>query len=122
VTLSLKRTGVPPGDVTSDQIDFIADLAERYSFAEARISHEQNVILADVREADLPAVWEAAKAQGLATPNIGLLTNIIACPAATSARSPMPSRSRSRKRSSGVSTTSTTCTTSASSTSTFPAA
>jgi sulfite reductase (NADPH) hemoprotein beta-component len=80
VTLSLKPTGVPPGDVTSEQLEFIAGLAERYSFGEARISHEQNVILADVREADLHALWEAAKSQGLATPNIGLLTNIIACP------------------------------------------
>jgi len=80
VTLSLKRTGVPPGDVTSEQLDFIGRLAERYSFGEARISHEQNVILADVREADLFALWQAAKSQGLATPNIGLLTNIISCP------------------------------------------
>jgi sulfite reductase (NADPH) hemoprotein beta-component len=80
VTLSLKRTGAPPGDVTSGELDFIADLADRYSFGEARISHEQNVILADVREADLFALWEAARSQGLATPNIGLLTNIISCP------------------------------------------
>jgi len=80
VTLSLKPTGVPPGDVTSAQLEFIADLADRHSFGEARVSHEQNVILADVREADLFALWEAAKAQGLATPNIGLLTNIISCP------------------------------------------
>ena len=80
VTLSLKRTGVPPGDITADQLDAVADLAERYSFGEARVSHEQNVILADVRKRDLFAVWQAAKAIGLATPNIGLLTNIISCP------------------------------------------
>ena len=80
VTLSLKRTGVPPGDVTSEELEFIADLAERYSFGEARISHEQNVILADVREADLFALWQAARTRALATPNIGLLTNIISCP------------------------------------------
>ena len=80
VTLSLKRTGVPPGDVTADQMDFIARLADEYSFGELRVSHEQNVILADVRKRDLFAVWQAAKSQGLATPNIGLLTNIIACP------------------------------------------
>ena len=80
VTLSLKRTGVPPGDVTAEQMEFIADLADRYSFGELRISHEQNVILADVRKSDLFAVWLAAKSQGLATPNIGLLTNIISCP------------------------------------------
>jgi sulfite reductase (NADPH) hemoprotein beta-component len=80
VTLSLKKTGVPPGDVTSEQMEFVADLAERYSFGELRVSHEQNLILADVRKSDLFAVWEAAKASGLATPNIGLLTNIVSCP------------------------------------------
>src|SRR5258706_2323026 len=80
VTLSLKKTGVPPGDVTAEQMEFVADLAERYSFGELRVSHEQNLILADVRKRDLFAVWQAAKSQGLATPNIGLLTNIICCP------------------------------------------
>jgi sulfite reductase (NADPH) hemoprotein beta-component len=80
VTLSLKKTGVPPGDVTSDQMEAIAGLAERYSFGELRVSHEQNLILADVREGDLPALWREARALGLATPNIGLLTNIISCP------------------------------------------
>jgi sulfite reductase (NADPH) hemoprotein beta-component len=80
VTLSLKKTGVPPGDVTAEQMDFIAALADRHSFGELRVSHEQNVILADVPQRDLLAVWQAARTQGLATPNIGLLTNIIACP------------------------------------------
>ena len=80
VTLSLKRTGVPPGDVTSEEMDAIADLAERYAFGELRVSHEQNLILADVRQRDLPALWQEARALGLATPNIGLLTNIISCP------------------------------------------
>jgi len=80
VTLSLKKTGVPPGDLTSDQMEAIADLAERYSFGELRVSHEQNLILADVRSRDLPALWHEARELGLATPNIGLLTNIIACP------------------------------------------
>ncbi len=80
VTLSLKKTGVPPGDVTADQMDFIAGLADRFTFGELRVSHEQNLILADVRKRDLFALWQAAKSQGLATPNIGLLTNIIACP------------------------------------------
>ena len=80
VTLSLKKTGVPPGDVTSDQMEAIADLADRYSFGELRVSHEQNLILADVRQHDLPALWREARSLGLATPNIGLLTNIIACP------------------------------------------
>ena len=80
VTLSLKKTGVPPGDITSGQMDFVADLADRYSFGEIRVSHEQNLILADVRRADLHALWIAARSGGLATPNIGLLTNIISCP------------------------------------------
>jgi len=80
VTLSLKKTGVPPGDVTSDQMDAIAGLADRYSFGELRVSHEQNLVLADVRQADLVAVWREARALGLATPNLGLLTNIISCP------------------------------------------
>jgi sulfite reductase (NADPH) hemoprotein beta-component len=80
VTLSLKKTGVPPGDVTSEQMDAIAELADRYSFGELRVSHEQNLVLADVRQRDLAAVWREARALGLATPNIGLLTNIISCP------------------------------------------
>ena len=80
VTLSLKKTGVPPGDVTSDQMDAIADLTDRYSFGELRVSHEQNLVLADVRQSDLVALWREARALGLATPNIGLLTNIISCP------------------------------------------
>ena len=80
VTLSLKKTGVPPGDATADQMDAVADLADRFSFGELRVSHEQNLILADVRQAELYELWQEAKALGLATPNIGLLTNIIACP------------------------------------------
>jgi sulfite reductase (NADPH) hemoprotein beta-component len=80
VTLSLKKTGVPPGDVTAEQMDAIADLADRYSFGELRVSHEQNLVLADVRQSDLLAVWQEARRLGLATPNLGLLTNIIACP------------------------------------------
>jgi sulfite reductase (NADPH) hemoprotein beta-component len=80
VTLSLKKTGVPPGDATADQMDAIAALADRYSQGELRVSHEQNLILADVRQKDLAALWREARALGLATPNIGLLTNIIACP------------------------------------------
>ena len=80
VTLSLRKTGVPPGDVTADQMDAVADLADRYSLGELRVSHEQNLIFADVRQAGLHALWQEAKALGLATPNIGLLTNIIACP------------------------------------------
>ena len=80
VTLSLKKTGTPPGDATAEQIDFVADLADRYSFGELRVTHEQNLVLADVKQSDLFALWKEAKAHGLATPNIGLLTDIICCP------------------------------------------
>jgi len=80
VTLSLKKTGVPPGDVTSDQMDTIAALADRYSFGELRVSHEQNLVFADVRQAELFRLWTELKGLGLATPNIGLLTDIICCP------------------------------------------
>ncbi len=80
VVLSLKKTGVPPGDASAEQMDFVADLADRYSFGELRVTHEQNLVLADVKESDLFALWQEAKAHGLATPNIGLLTDIICCP------------------------------------------
>ncbi|MEH6461434.1 nitrite/sulfite reductase [Chitinimonas sp. JJ19] len=80
VTLSLKATGVAPGDATDAQLDGVAELADRYSFGEIRVSHEQNLILADVKQADLPAVWEAARQLGFATPNIGLITDIVCCP------------------------------------------
>ena len=80
VTLSLKKPGVPPGDATAAQIDTVADLAERYSFGEVRVSHEQNLILADVRKSDLFALWQAASKADLASANIGLITNIICCP------------------------------------------
>jgi sulfite reductase (NADPH) hemoprotein beta-component len=80
VTLSLKKTGVPPGDLTSDQMDQVADLADRYSFGELRVSHEQNLIFADVEQRDVYALWQALRPLGLATPNIGMLTNIISCP------------------------------------------
>ncbi len=80
VTLSLKKHGIAPGDITSEQMEVVADLADRYSFGELRISHEQNIILADVKQTDLYEVWQKAKAAGLATPNIGLLTGMICCP------------------------------------------
>jgi sulfite reductase (NADPH) hemoprotein beta-component len=80
VTLSLKKTGVPPGDITAEQMEKIADLADHYSFGELRVSHEQNLIFADVQISDLHSLWGELKALGLATPNIGLLTNIICCP------------------------------------------
>jgi sulfite reductase (NADPH) hemoprotein beta-component len=80
VTMSLKPIGGTPGDVTSDQMDLIADLAERYGHGEIRVSHEQNLILPHVALDDLPALHEALAGAGLATPNAGLVTDIIACP------------------------------------------
>jgi len=80
VTLSLKRTGVPPGDATSEQMEAIADLADAYSFGEVGVSHEQNLVLRDVRQRDLFDVWSRLRPLGLATPNIGLLTDIVCCP------------------------------------------
>ena len=80
VTLTLKKTGIPPGDATDKQVDIVADLADRYSFGEVRVSHEQNLILADVREDQLYALWKEAQAAGFATPNLGMLTDMICCP------------------------------------------
>jgi sulfite reductase (NADPH) hemoprotein beta-component len=80
VVLSLKKTGVPPGDATDKQIDLVADMADRFSFGELRVTHEQNLVLADVKQSDLAEVWKIAKENGLATPNIGLLTDIVCCP------------------------------------------
>ena len=80
VTLSLKRTGTPPGDATAVEMDAIADLADRFSFGEVRVTHEQNLVLSDVLQNDLDALWGRLKALGFATPNIGLLTDIVCCP------------------------------------------
>jgi sulfite reductase (NADPH) hemoprotein beta-component len=80
VTLSTKNKSVAPGDVTESQLDNIADWADAYSFGRARITHEQNLVLPDVKSSDLYELWQKARAAGLATPNIGLLTDIIACP------------------------------------------
>ena len=80
VVLSLKKTGVAPGDATAEQMDHVADWAERFGFGELRVSHEQNLILPDVPVRELYALWQEAKAVGLATPNIGLLTDVITCP------------------------------------------
>ncbi len=80
VTVSLKVTGVAPGDITDSQLDLVADLAERYSYGELRTTHEQNIVLSDVKLADLYPLWQALKAARLATPNIGLITDIICCP------------------------------------------
>ena len=80
VVLSLKRTGTPPGDATADEMDAIAAIADRYSFGEVRVTHEQNLVFADVLQSDLHALWTGLAALGLATPNIGLLTDIVCCP------------------------------------------
>ena len=80
VVLSLKKTGIAPGDATAEQMEAAAELAERFSFGELRVTHMQNLVLADVRQSDLIALWQAARELGMATPNIGLLTDIICCP------------------------------------------
>lgn len=80
VNLSLKETGQAPGDVSDDALDTIADLADRYSFGEVRSTHEQNLVFADVQQSDLFALWNELKTLGYATPNIGLLTDVICCP------------------------------------------
>ncbi|WP_079432992.1 nitrite/sulfite reductase [Zoogloea sp. LCSB751] len=80
VTLSLKKAGSPPGDATAEQMDGVAELAERFGAGEIRVSHEQNLVLPHVARRDLPALWEGARALGLATPNIGLLTDVVCCP------------------------------------------
>jgi sulfite reductase (NADPH) hemoprotein beta-component len=80
VTLSLKRAGQPPGDASAHQMDLAADLADRFSAGELRVSHDQNLVLPWVRVSDLPALWQAAREAAFATPNIGYLTDMIACP------------------------------------------
>lgn len=82
VVLSLKKPGQPPGDATAEQMEAIADLADRYSYGEARITHQQNLVLADVRQKDLIRLWQEASIHELTSPNIGLLTDIISCPGA----------------------------------------
>ncbi|WP_310087032.1 MULTISPECIES: nitrite/sulfite reductase [unclassified Sphingopyxis] len=80
VNISLKPVGGIPGDASSAQIDLMADLAERYSHDELRVTHAQNIVLPHVRKADLFAIWQALDAAGLATPNLDLISDIIACP------------------------------------------
>jgi sulfite reductase (NADPH) hemoprotein beta-component len=80
VTLSLKRAGQAPGDATDAQMDAAADLADRFSHGELRVTHQQNLVLPWVRADELLALWQAAKDSGFATPNIGLVTDMIACP------------------------------------------
>jgi sulfite reductase (NADPH) hemoprotein beta-component len=80
VSVSIKKHGATPGDASAEQMRVLADLAERYGHDELRISHEQNVILPHVHKSDLPAVYEGLRDAALATANIGLLSDIIACP------------------------------------------
>jgi sulfite reductase (NADPH) hemoprotein beta-component len=80
VTLSLKPVGGPPGDATAEQMDAMADLSERYSFGEVRVGHEQNLVFPNVAKRDLPILWRALDKIGVATPNVNLVSDIIACP------------------------------------------
>ncbi len=80
VFLSLKAPEVPPGDLTDSQLDAVADLADRYSFGEIRSTHRQNLIFADVKQANLFSLWQELTQINLATPNIGTATDIICCP------------------------------------------
>lgn len=80
VNLAVKETSVAPGDVTDEQLETIADLSDEYSFGEIRVTHEQNATLADVKKSELYNLWKALCEADLATPNLGLLTDIICCP------------------------------------------
>jgi sulfite reductase (NADPH) hemoprotein beta-component len=80
VDISLKATGYAPGDIRDDQLELVADLADRFSFGELRTTHEQNMVLADVPLDGLRPLWQQLDAAGLATPNIGYLTDMICCP------------------------------------------
>jgi len=80
VNLSLKAPGKAPGDITADKMDAVAELADRYSFGELRVSHRQNLVLVDVKQSEVHELWQKLVALELATPNLGLLTDIICCP------------------------------------------
>ncbi|GAC1405925.1 MAG: nitrite/sulfite reductase [Novosphingobium sp.] len=80
VTISLKPIGGIPGDASADQIRLMADLAEQHSFDELRVTHAQNIVLPHVKKADLYALWQVLEANGLGTPNLDKITDIIACP------------------------------------------
>lgn len=80
VTISLKRAGIAPGDMTTEEMKFIADLADKYTFGELRTTHEQNIALADVPQKDLFDVWQALEQQNMARAHIGFITDIISCP------------------------------------------
>ena len=115
VVLSSKPgAALPPGDITAAQMDAVADWAEVFGFGEIRVAHEQNLVLPDVRQADIYHLWQLATAAGLATPNIGLLSDIIACPGGDYCALANAKSSPSHRPSSSASRTSTTCTISAS--------
>ena len=80
VFVSLKAIGAPPGDMNADQMDAVAQLADAVSFGEIRVTHSQNLVLAEVRQTDLAKTWQELKRLGLATPNVGTLTDMIVCP------------------------------------------
>lgn len=80
VTLTMKKTGTPPGNVSDLQLEQIADLAEQFSLGEVRVTHEQNVVLADVRQDQLHELWQAIRPMGFATANLNTLTDVICCP------------------------------------------
>ena len=80
VTLSLKRRELAPGDVTADQMDAVADLAEQYGFGELRVTHEQNLVLSDVPVDELETLWKALEELGMANPTVGTLADMICCP------------------------------------------
>ncbi len=80
VFVSLKKPGVPPGDITAEQMELVANLADKYSQGELRSTHNQNLLLADIKQSDLYSVWQSLDEQALATPNIGTLTDMICCP------------------------------------------
>ncbi len=80
VTLSLKATGYAPGDITAEQLELVAELSDLYAFGEIRSTHQQNLVLGDVPVSKLYELWQRLQTAGLATPNIGYLTDIICCP------------------------------------------
>lgn len=80
VTLTLKKAGIPPGDASDKQLEILASLGERYSFGELRVTHDQNIVLADVEQSQLFTLWQEAKLAGFATANLGMLTDMICCP------------------------------------------